>query len=430
MNSSDAVFRAFASQNQNISLAVSKLPATLQQTSATLTKVDRFGRILGPALESLRAPFRQLNVANHAVLPFVKEAEPIVRTKIRPFVQVARPNIRNLRPAAIDLAKATPDLVASFHELNRFFNMAAYNPKGREPVTGNDAQDKKRDEGYLFWLAWVSQNTTSLFNTSDAQGPLRRFVIFFTCTTIREQLAAKPAAGPLLGLTNALNDPGLCPSGEGGTGGGGLPLPKQGWQAGLTNRRASQERWARWWRPRFSVMQKGRPSFLRILAMVVFALSCFGLLTFMWISFGGAVPLKSKQYQLTVNFPEATTLAEAADVRIAGVTVGKVGSKQLDKGANRTKVVLKIDPKFAPLPRDTRAILRQKTLLGETFVELSPGSARRAGWRTAARSRTRRSSRRSSSTRSCGSSTRPRRRRSGAGCRSPPRRSRARRPRT
>jgi phospholipid/cholesterol/gamma-HCH transport system substrate-binding protein len=236
VSASDAVFRAFASQNQNISLAVSKLPSTLQQTSATLTKVDRFGRILGPALESLRAPFRQLNVANHAVLPFVKEAEPITRTKIRPFVQVARPNIRNLRPAVINLAQATPDLTTSFHELNRFFNMFAYNPNGREALTGNEAQDKKRDEGYLFWLAWVQQNTVSLFNTSDAQGPLRRFVIFFTCTTIRSQLAAQPAAGPLLGLTNALNDPGLCPSGEGGTGGSGLPLPKS---AGKTTKTAS-----------------------------------------------------------------------------------------------------------------------------------------------------------------------------------------------
>lgn len=231
VNSSDAVFRAFASEDQNISLAVSKLPSTLNQTRDTLVKVDEFGRVAGPALESLRAPFRQLDVANHAVLPFVKEAEPIVRTKIRPFVKVARPNIRNLRPAAIDLAKAQPDLVASFHELNRFFNMAAYNKNGAEPVSGNDAQDKNRDEGYLYWLGWVAQNTTSLFNTSDAQGPLRRFVIFFSCTTIREQLARDPAAGPLLGLTNALNSPGLCPTGEGDTTGGGL-LPKKSSKGG------------------------------------------------------------------------------------------------------------------------------------------------------------------------------------------------------
>jgi phospholipid/cholesterol/gamma-HCH transport system substrate-binding protein len=229
VNASDAVFRAFASQDTNISLAVSKLPATLRQTENTLTKVDSFSRVAGPALESLRAPFRQLDVANHAVLPFVREAEPITRTKIRPFVRVARPNIRNLRPATINLAKAMPDLVSSFHELNRFFNMAAFNKNGAEPLTGNEAQDKNRDEGYLFWVGWVSQNTVSLFNTSDAQGPLRRFVVFFNCTSLREELARDPAGGPLLGLTNALNDPGLCPAGEGGTG-GGSPLPKKGAQ--------------------------------------------------------------------------------------------------------------------------------------------------------------------------------------------------------
>jgi len=234
INSSDAVFRAFASEDTNISLAVSKLPAALNQTRDTLEKVDEFGRVAGPALESLRAPFRQLDVANHAVLPFVKEAEPITRKKIRPFVIAARPTVRDLRPAAINLAKATPDLAASFHELNRFFNMAAHNPKGAEPVAtgaGADAANRARDEGYLFWLGWVAQHTTSLFSTSDAQGPLRRFVLFFSCTTIRTQLARDPAAGPLLGLTNALNDPGLCPSGEGAGAGGGLPaippLPKK-----------------------------------------------------------------------------------------------------------------------------------------------------------------------------------------------------------
>src|ERR1700712_5215723 len=120
-------------------------------------------------------------------------------------------------------------------------------------------------------------------------------------------------------------------------------------------------------------MQKEGPSVLRIMSMVVFTLSCFALLTFLWISFGGSVPLKPKQYNVLISFPEATTLSEAADVRIAGVNVGKVRSKRLDKAHNRTIAVVAIDPRFAPLPRDTRAILRQKTLLGETFVELSPG---------------------------------------------------------
>src|SRR3954451_3898453 len=34
---------------------------------------------------------------------------------------------------------------------------------------------------------------------------------------------------------------------------------------------------------------------------------------------------------------------------------------------------MQIDAHYSPLPRDTRAILRQKTLLGETYVEMTPG---------------------------------------------------------
>src|SRR3712207_6185196 len=108
--------------------------------------------------------------------------------------------------------------------------------------------------------------------------------------------------------------------------------------------------------------------------MVVFAMSCFGLLLFLWLAFGGPVPLKPKGYRLNVNFPEATTLAQEADVRMAGVNIGRVKTKDLNAGAVRTTVELEIDDRFAPLPEDTKAILRQKTLLGETYVELSQGS--------------------------------------------------------
>jgi phospholipid/cholesterol/gamma-HCH transport system substrate-binding protein len=121
-------------------------------------------------------------------------------------------------------------------------------------------------------------------------------------------------------------------------------------------------------------MQKQAPSVGRILTMVVFALSCFGLMLFLWVSFGGAVPFKPEGYRFKVAFPEATTLGLEADVRIAGVSVGKVREKQLDPRGNRTLVTIEMDKKFAPGKRDSRAILRQKTLLGETYVELTPGT--------------------------------------------------------
>src|SRR4051794_26265209 len=121
-------------------------------------------------------------------------------------------------------------------------------------------------------------------------------------------------------------------------------------------------------------MQKQAPTFGRLLTMVLFALSCFGLLLFLWLSFGGSVPLKPKGYRVEIAFPEATQLGDYADVRTAGVSVGKVRQKRLDPAGNRTIATLEIDRRFAPIRSDARAILREKTLLGETYVELPPGT--------------------------------------------------------
>jgi phospholipid/cholesterol/gamma-HCH transport system substrate-binding protein len=118
---------------------------------------------------------------------------------------------------------------------------------------------------------------------------------------------------------------------------------------------------------------KEPPSLGRMLAMALFALTCFGLLIFLWLSFGGPIPLKPQQYRLSVDVPEAANLANEADVRMSGITIGKIKSKALDKGGVATKLTLDIDPKFAPIAKDTKFILRQKTLLGETYAELAPG---------------------------------------------------------
>jgi virulence factor Mce-like protein len=121
-------------------------------------------------------------------------------------------------------------------------------------------------------------------------------------------------------------------------------------------------------------MQKSAPSPARIAAMVLFVLSCFGLLLYLWIAFGGAVPFKPKGYRITASFREAAQLATEADVRIAGVPMGKVKAIEADQGTGRSVVTLQLDAEHAPLSADARAILRQKTLLGETYVELTPGT--------------------------------------------------------
>jgi virulence factor Mce-like protein len=121
-------------------------------------------------------------------------------------------------------------------------------------------------------------------------------------------------------------------------------------------------------------VNKQAPSTTRILMMVAFAASCVGLLLFLWISFGGAIPFAAQGYRLSAEFNQAIELAPQSDVRISGVSIGHVVTVSLDKHTGLTKAVLEIDHQFAPRPSDTRATLRAKSLLGETYIELTPGN--------------------------------------------------------
>lgn len=121
-------------------------------------------------------------------------------------------------------------------------------------------------------------------------------------------------------------------------------------------------------------MSKRAPSTTQLLVITGFALSCFGILLFLWVTFGGSTPFRAKTYEVKVPFDEATQLAEQSDVRISGVNVGKVQSIDLAPNGDQALATVAIDAQYAPLPESTRAILRTKTLLGETYIELSPGS--------------------------------------------------------
>ena len=119
-------------------------------------------------------------------------------------------------------------------------------------------------------------------------------------------------------------------------------------------------------------METRPPTPIQLLVAVAFAISCFGLLLFLWLAFGGPTPLKPESYRFKVPFNEAAQLALESDVRISGVSVGRVKSINLnDEG--RADAEIEIDERYAPIPSNTRAILRQKSLLGETYVELTPG---------------------------------------------------------
>ncbi len=190
---------AFASEDDNLRDAVGELAPTLQTATATLDAVTPFANELGPTTKALLPAVRELENVNEAVAPFAREATPIVRTKIRPFVRKAVPLVRDLAPAARGLARTFPELDRNLKVVNNFTNMLGHNPGGRE------APDKDgRDEGYLFHLGWLTHQTANLQSVDDANGPLRPIFLTGTCSTLTSLVNDIPQAEFALGLSPLL----------------------------------------------------------------------------------------------------------------------------------------------------------------------------------------------------------------------------------
>jgi phospholipid/cholesterol/gamma-HCH transport system substrate-binding protein len=205
VDTSAAVMRQFAAEEANVSAAVSELPGALQQTTSTMAQLERYGTLLGPTAEKLRPAARALAPANDALRPLARESTPALRDDIRPFVREARPVVRDLRPAAKNLAAATPALTRSFMRFNRFLNLLAHNPNGRE-----DPGNAARQEGYLFWVAWAQHMATQLFSSSDAHGVFRPVTIAAPCATIAQLVKEEPQLEFLSMLTPILTESQAC----------------------------------------------------------------------------------------------------------------------------------------------------------------------------------------------------------------------------
>ncbi len=209
VEAASAVLRAYASEDQNISLAVSRLPGALKQATTTLTKVEDYARLLGPTVEKLRPAVRALGRSNVALRPLAIEATPLLREDIRPFVREARPVVTDLRPAADDLSPRDSQPQRVFNFVNRFQNLAAFNPNGRE---GPDVRE--RQEGFLFYLGWVPHQSANVFSTADAHGPFRPSLLAGGCQLFRSLAEGEPAAEFVLNLTPLLTNPTVCGEGE------------------------------------------------------------------------------------------------------------------------------------------------------------------------------------------------------------------------
>ncbi len=87
---------------------------------------------------------------------------------------------------------------------------------------------------------------------------------------------------------------------------------------------------------------------------------------------GQTRPPSFEGYELTARFVDAPTLQAGADVRVAGVTIGRVTKVSLDMQRFEVDVALLIRNDLA-LPSDSKAVMSFDGLMGGAIVELRPG---------------------------------------------------------
>jgi len=202
VDSANANFEAFASEQDALRAALREFPGALSQTETTLRKAGGLANELGPALQRLRPFARELAPALRKTRPFFRETTPIIRDQIRPFARDVQPTVRDLRQASANLSVVTPRLTRSFKVLNAFFNTLAYNPPGDT-------------EPFLFWSAWGAHAGATLWSMQDAHGPVRRGIVLVGCPTynsLEQIVIANPQLGVPTQLLNLPSESQNCPN--------------------------------------------------------------------------------------------------------------------------------------------------------------------------------------------------------------------------
>jgi len=88
----------------------------------------------------------------------------------------------------------------------------------------------------------------------------------------------------------------------------------------------------------------------------------------------GGFGASAESYVLNASFRSLEGVTVGTDVRLAGVTVGKVSAISLNPDSFRADMQITLDAGLE-LPDDTAIIIASEGLLGGNFVELQPGGS-------------------------------------------------------
>jgi phospholipid/cholesterol/gamma-HCH transport system substrate-binding protein len=97
-----------------------------------------------------------------------------------------------------------------------------------------------------------------------------------------------------------------------------------------------------------------------------------GVLAYLSLQLGQVDLTGSWGYTVQADFPTAGGLQTGAVVELAGVEIGRVEAVELVNYQARVKLKIRND---IPLREDARAAIKTKGLIGERYVDITPGKA-------------------------------------------------------
>jgi virulence factor Mce-like protein len=92
-----------------------------------------------------------------------------------------------------------------------------------------------------------------------------------------------------------------------------------------------------------------------------------------WLALG-AGESTGAGYRIDVIFDNVFGVVEGQDVRVAGATVGTVDGLSVTAD-NRARVRMTVDRRFAPFRSDASCTIQPQSLIGEKFVQCTPGTS-------------------------------------------------------
>jgi phospholipid/cholesterol/gamma-HCH transport system substrate-binding protein len=192
VDSSNAVFAAFAKEEKSVQSTLRLLPGALKKTGTGLGKLASAADQLGPTLHKLAPTARAFGPAQVATRRLAEKTTPIFKHEIRPFARQILPVVNQIQPDTKNLSESFPKLATSFSVLNEFFNELAYNPGASRG-------------GFLFFLDWDSHNLNSVVSSADAHGPIGRGLLYLNCNILpllNGIAEINPTVNLLVGLLN------------------------------------------------------------------------------------------------------------------------------------------------------------------------------------------------------------------------------------